>query len=157
MAKDKPVPTSHEPVPVDPQPTPVDLDEPVLIDPVPVDPDDDRVVIPPEPVKDEVEEPLTLIEDYDDDAPSKVKAREAGSPLDADKMEFKRTPNVTGTGAVRCRIFHSRVATAPLEYMQMNINEWIDDNEIEVKHVGHMIGTMEGKNPEPNMIVMVWY
>ncbi len=157
MAKDEPVPTSSEPVPVDPQSTPADLDEPVLIDPVPVEPDDDRVVITPEPVEKEVDEPLTLIEDYDDDAPSKVKAREAGSPLDADKIVFKRTPNVNGTGAIRCRVFHSRIALAPLEYMQTNINEWIDNNEIEIKHVGHVIGLMEGKSPEPNMVVMVWY
>lgn len=157
MAPDEPVPIDPEPVPVNPEPVPADPDEPAIIEPLPSDPDDDRVVIPPEPVEEEVEEPLTLIEDFDDSGPSKVKAREAGSPLDADMIEFKRKPNVNGTGAIRCRMFHSRMALAPLGHMQSNINEWIDNNEIEIKHVGHVIGLMEGKSPEPNIFVMVWY
>ena len=41
--------------------------------------------------------------------------------------------------------------------MQESINEWIDGDKIEVKEVGHLIGVMEGKTPEPNMIIMVWY
>jgi len=64
---------------------------------------------------------------------------------------------VTGQGATRCRIFHSKIAAAPLENMEQAINEWLDSEKIEVKNVGHVIGTMEGKRPEPNVIVMVWY
>ena len=41
--------------------------------------------------------------------------------------------------------------------MQRQINEWLDSDEIEVKQVGHLIGTMEGKRPEPNLRVMIWY
>lgn len=73
------------------------------------------------------------------------------------KSNFKRALNMSGTGATRCRMFHSRIAQAPLEYMEKQINDWLDGELIEVKHVGHVIGTLEGKTPEPNVIVMVWY
>lgn len=70
---------------------------------------------------------------------------------------FKRALNTNGQGATRCRVFHSRIAAAPLEYMENQINQWLDGDQIEIKHVGHVIGTMEGKTPEPNVIVMVWF
>ncbi|MBS3734130.1 MAG: hypothetical protein KGY99_04315 [Phycisphaerae bacterium] len=71
--------------------------------------------------------------------------------------QYKRPLNVTGQGATRCRLFHSKIAETPLEHLQDSINDWLDDEQIEVKHVGHVIGTMEGKRPEPNLLVMVWY
>ena len=70
---------------------------------------------------------------------------------------FNRPLNANGTGATRFRIFHSKISIAPLENLEHTINEWIDGGKIEVKHVGHLIGTMEGKRPEPNLLVMVWY
>ena len=73
------------------------------------------------------------------------------------KTEFKRPLNVTGQGATRCRMFHSKIAVASLDFMSNQINEWIDRDNIEIKQVGHVIGIMEGKTPEPNMLVMVWY
>jgi len=73
------------------------------------------------------------------------------------KIEFKRPMNLDGTGATRCRIFHSKIAEAPLSVMQHHINEWLDSEEIEVKQVGHVVGTMQGKSTEPNLIVVVWY
>jgi len=36
-------------------------------------------------------------------------------------------------------------------------NEWLDSDDIDVKEVGHLIGTMHGKIDEDNIIVMVWY
>jgi hypothetical protein len=71
--------------------------------------------------------------------------------------EYKRSLNVDGTGATRCRLFHAKIAIAPLEHLERQINEWIDGDQIEIKHVGHLIGTMEGKRPEPNLLVIVWY
>jgi len=70
---------------------------------------------------------------------------------------FSRPLNANGTGATRFRIFHSKISIAPLENLEHTINQWIDGDKIEVKHVGHLIGTMEGKRPEPNLLVMVWY
>ncbi len=81
----------------------------------------------------------------------------AGRDQGGTQQKFKRTLNLTGTGATRCRVFHSKISEAALQYMQDQINEWIDGESIEVKHIGHVIGTLEGKTPVPNMIVMVWY
>ncbi len=82
-------------------------------------------------------------------------AAAAGSS--SQKQEFRRTPNADGTGAVRCKLFHSKVADASLIHMQDAINEWADREDIEIKHVGHMVGTMTGKKAEENVIIMVWY
>lgn len=73
------------------------------------------------------------------------------------KTQFKRQLNKDGCGAVRCRIFNSKIALASLQHMETQINEWMDENDFEIKHVGHCIGVMEGKTQEPNMIVTVWY
>ena len=73
------------------------------------------------------------------------------------KSAFKRDLNVTGHGATRCRLFRTRIAAAALDFMEHQINQWLDAENIEVKQVGHVIGVMEGKTPEPNLIVMVWF
>ena len=73
------------------------------------------------------------------------------------KSAFKRPLNLTGQGATRCRVFRSRIAAAALDFMENQVNQWLDSEKIEIKHVGHVIGVMEGKTPEPNVIVMVWY
>ncbi len=127
------------------------------------------------------EEPISLIGD-DDAAPVKAKAAPAAEPeaisiVESDELSgssvkfgaslgvrsgskaaYKRSLNVAGTGATRCRLFHSRIAVAPLEYMEKQINDWIEsDPNIEIKQVGHLVGTLEGKSPEPNIFVLVWY
>jgi len=75
----------------------------------------------------------------------------------AEERQYKRPLNTNGTGATRCRVFHSKIAVASLEFMEHQINDWLDSDEIEVKDVGHIIGIMEGKRPEPNLMVVVWY
>ncbi len=75
----------------------------------------------------------------------------------ARKSEYKRKLNLTGQGATRCRIFHARIAQEALDNMQTRINEWLDSDEIEVKDIGHVVGTMEGKTPKPNLVITVWY
>ena len=77
--------------------------------------------------------------------------------LEAKKTEFRRPLNVTGKGATRCRLFHSRIAVAPLEHLEQQVNEWLDSEDIEIKHVGQSVGIMEGKTAKPNLVVMVWY
>jgi hypothetical protein len=142
----EPVPVSPEPVPVSPEPISLEpAGEPVPVKPEGVDSGAD------------LDEPISLVESEGEEGMSKIHARRAGSPLDQTKLDFKRRVNINGTGAIRCRIFHARIAEAPLGHMQNTINEWLDANEIEVKHVGHLIGIMEGKTPEPNLIAMVWY
>ena len=73
------------------------------------------------------------------------------------KTEFKRPLNLTGAGATRCRLFNSKITVAALDHMVAQINEWLDGEKVEVKCVDQVIGTMEGKKPEPNVIITVWY
>ena len=122
-----------------------------------------------EPLPDE-EEPIRIEEASDEEPISLVGGglgsnsgegmglRSFGGGAEA-KPEFKfnRPMNTDGKGATRFKMFHSKIALAPLEHMEKSINEWIDGDEIEVKHIGQIIGTMEGKRPEPNLLVMVWY
>ena len=73
------------------------------------------------------------------------------------EIQFKRPLNLTGAGATRCRMFNSKVTLAALDHMVGQINEWADADKIEIKHISEVVGVMEGKNPEPNIIVLVWY
>jgi len=103
------------------------------------------------------EEAISLVESEGEEGQAAtVRAFGARGPKRAER-ELKRALNVTGQGATRCRVFHSKIAEAALEFMQNQINGWLDGEEIEVKHVGHVIGTMEGKTPVPNLLVLVWY
>lgn len=80
------------------------------------------------------------------------------STLDVDRRkEFKRKPVNTGKGAIRCRVFHCKITESSIEHMENQINTWADDEDIDIKHVGHLVGAMEGKHTEPNIIVLVWY
>ncbi len=107
----------------------------------------------------EDEEPISLVDESPEDGEkSKAKVRQLGrrAKISASK-EYKRPLNLTGEGATRCRVFESRIALEPLAHMEERINDWLDSEEIEVKHVGHMVGVMEGKTPRPNVVVVVWY
>jgi hypothetical protein len=73
------------------------------------------------------------------------------------KTDFKRPVNLNGQGATRCRMFHCKVAESSMDNMENQINDWLDSGQIEVKQVGHVVGMMEGKHTEPNVIVIVWY
>lgn len=75
----------------------------------------------------------------------------------ARKKQFEHVPNLTGTGAIRCRVFHSKITIVAMEHMTEMINDWLDGEGVEVKHVNQVVGIMEGKTPEPNVIVTVWY
>ena len=131
------------------QPTPVEVD------------DDGFTPISMEPQKaeeaEEYLEPISLVE-VDEAHTTAVKAfGSAAADKSRQATKFQRPLNVTGTGATRCRVFSSRIAHNPLEYMENQINEWVDNDQIEIKHVGHVVGVMEGKIAELNLIVMVWY
>lgn len=137
MSQENPTPADDEPISLESE------DEPLVVETAPTEED----------------EPLGLIEEGEMSIkPQRMRAFGSGiSPLDENKIEFKRPVNMDGTGATRCRIFHAKITDSSLEHMESQINSWLDSNEIEVKHVGHTIGVMEGKRSEPNMLVMVWY
>ena len=115
--------------------------------------------IEPEPIPVDDEEPISLVEESDaGEAESGISmVRRRGTGLKKQEVTFKRSMNLPGTGATRCRIFHCRIAVEPLENMQARINEWIDNDKIEVKQVCQELAVLEGKDAKPNLIVIVWY
>ncbi len=107
----------------------------------------------------EDEEPISL-EDTSQQGGQSANVRTFGAAAANQAIgekQFNRELNITGQGATRCRVFHSKISTAALEMMQRQINEWLDGDEIEVKQVCQTVGAMQGKTSENNLIVTVWY
>ena len=112
----------------------------------------------------EEEESLDLVDlegDGSGGTPTQIRAfgrgaRSAATDIRHDEL-LKRDLNVTGQGATRTRIFHSKLNDAAFALMDQGINEWIDSAGIEIKHVSSCIGIFEGKKPEPHLILTVWY
>ena len=120
---------------------------------------DDSILEPEEePISIESdEEPISLAAPSGDSGSEGLALKAMGAAETVMERKFARPLNTDGSGSTRFRIFHSKISIAPLENIEHSINEWIDGDKIEVKQVGHLIGTMEGKRPEPNVIVVVWY
>lgn len=71
--------------------------------------------------------------------------------------QWKRQPNLTGTGAVHVKSFHCKLASESLAYLDQQINEWLDAHpECEVKFVTTAVGEWTGKIREPNLVVQIW-
>jgi len=139
--------------------------QPVAVPPIELEFEDDDndegdftpvPIPPPTPVKEENLGAISLIDEGEMDLTAKKKVG-AKSTEGLRKTEYKREMNITGTGATRFRLFNSRIADVPLAAMEGNINEWIDENGIEVKQASQMVATLEGKRAEENIFVMVWY
>ena len=74
-----------------------------------------------------------------------------------EKTEWSITPNTTGTDAKHVRTFHSKLTDDALQYLDTQINEWLDEHpEYEVKIVSSTIGIFTGKTKEPHIICQVW-
>lgn len=109
-------------------------------------------------------EPISIHGDDDDDTPPPAKSKivtttavlgEAGA---WDENRYKRPADPKSVGATRCRTFHSKLNESSLEFMNRQINEWIDANkDIAVKFATTSIGVFEGKHAEPNLILTVFY
>ena len=75
-----------------------------------------------------------------------------------DDSRYKRPLVADKLHATRCRTFHSKLNEASLEFMNNQINEWIDrHHEIVIKFASTTIGMFEGKHTEPNLIVTIFY
>jgi hypothetical protein len=73
------------------------------------------------------------------------------------EANWKRTPNLTGSGAIHVKSFHCKLTGDSLEFLDAQINQWLDDHpEYEVKMVTTSIGEWTGKLKEPALIVNVW-
>ena len=72
--------------------------------------------------------------------------------------KFKRHLQHQDKGAIRCRIFHAKLNDGALQFMQDQINEWIDQSpEVDVKNVSTNVGVVEGKTSQPHLIITIFY
>ena len=74
----------------------------------------------------------------------------------ADK--WHRTPNVTGTGAIHCKVFHCKLREDALEYLEKQVNQWLDEHpEYEVKFVTTSVGQLKTKTmTEDALFMTLW-
>lgn len=70
---------------------------------------------------------------------------------------WKRTPSMTGTGAIHVKSFHCKLSDESLANLDSQINEWLDNHpQYEVKFVTTQVGEWTGKTREPQMVVQLW-
>ncbi len=122
--------------------------EPVMrrVEPLRV-PDPPSGALPADPAGPPAEPPKSKIHAFEQ--------RLSGSGRHEDS--WKRTPNPTGTGAIHVKSFHCKLTGESLEYLDRQINEWLDAHpQYEVKLVTSTVGEWMGKIKEPNLIVQVW-
>lgn len=74
-------------------------------------------------------------------------------------VESFRRPLLRNTAnATRCRTFHAKLTDAAFVHLNDQINEWVDgSDEIEIKFATSSVGVVEGKHPDPHLIVTVFY
>ncbi|MFO0856609.1 MAG: hypothetical protein U0640_04535 [Phycisphaerales bacterium] len=90
-------------------------------------------------------------------APSKIQF-DRGGMHKKHEDNWKRTPNVTGTGAIHVRTFHCKFSEDALHFVDQQINEWLDAHpQYEVKHTTSTVGEWAGKlGKETHLVVQVW-
>jgi hypothetical protein len=102
------------------------------------------------------EEPVPVSKSSDSGG-SKIRTFEQKLGAGRHEDKWVRTPNVTGAGAIHVKSFHCRLTGDSLEFLDQQINEWLDAHpQYEVKSVTTSIGMWSGKLKEPNLIVNVW-
>lgn len=70
---------------------------------------------------------------------------------------WKRTPNVTGSGAIHVKTFVTKLRLDAIEHLDEQINNWLDNHpEYEVKFVSQTVGDLVGKRTEAALFVSVW-
>lgn len=125
-----------------PKPAPTDDEELSLDDTLPLD-------VGPEPV------PVTRAPGEGGGSKIRTFEQKLGAGRHEDK--WSRTPNLTGSGAIHMKSFHCRLTGDSLEFLDQQINEWLDAHpQYEVKMVTTSVGMWSGKLKEPNLIVNVW-
>ena len=80
------------------------------------------------------------------------------TPPSATQHKFKRHLQHNECGAIRCRIFHAKLNDGALQFLQDQINNWIDQNpEVDIKHLNTNVGVVEGKSSEPHLVITLFY
>ncbi|MCH8241162.1 MAG: hypothetical protein IH897_00970 [Planctomycetes bacterium] len=113
----------------------------------------------------DVLEPIPL--DDDDIGGPRVEMSDSVVALSSDKpnkasawddSRFTRKLDPSAPGAIRCRLFHAKLSEGALEFLNNQVNEWLDQNDqITIKFVNSTIGMFESKHTEPNLILAIFY
>ena len=75
-----------------------------------------------------------------------------------DESRFNRPLDPDTSHATRCRMFHAKLSDGAIDYLNGQINEWLDQNaDISIKFANSTIGPFEGKHTEPNIIMSLFY
>lgn len=90
--------------------------------------------------------------------PPKIQAFESKIGSRKHEDNWKRSPNVTGAGAIHIRTFHCKLSDDAIGYLDQQINEWLDAHpQYEVKFFSSNVGEWAGKlGKEAHLIVQVW-
>ena len=76
----------------------------------------------------------------------------------ATEPTYTRPLNTTGFGACRMKSFIGKISGPGLEYMDTNLNIWLDAHpEVEVKFCTSTVGPVDGKSGEYTLILNIWY
>ena len=116
---------------------------------------------------DDVSDDLAPIEFEDDNESSTVEmtssrihkgAETAPGAGGWDDERFKRPLDPKTSAASRCRTFHCRISQGAVDFLNEQVNDWLDQNkDITIKFSNTVIGMFEGKHTEPNLILTVFY
>ena len=88
---------------------------------------------------------------------TRIQRTEGSLGLVFDDSKLKRPVTVTGKGATRCRVFHTKLNDGAIAYMLEGINDWVDNNEIEIKQSQSTVGIFHGKTAEEHLLITIFY
>jgi hypothetical protein len=93
-----------------------------------------------------------------DPPPPKIQAFENKLGVKRHEEAWKRSPNVTGHGAIHVRSFHCKMSDDAITYLDQQVNEWLDAHpQYEVKFVNTTMGEFQGKlGKEVHLVMQVW-
>jgi len=81
-----------------------------------------------------------------------------GMPQPRAPETFRRPLDPRSNAASRCRTFHCKLNDSAIEFMNSQINHWLDDNpEITIKFATSTLGVFEGKSKEQNVILTLFF
>ncbi|NIA21086.1 MAG: hypothetical protein GWP05_03735 [Anaerolineaceae bacterium] len=100
-------------------------------------------------------EALKIDEAGDDAEPTQIIAR--GGLQQRAKVQYKRQPHVSGSGAIRVKTFDAKLTRSAIELMDEQINTWLDETGYEIKFATSTIGDVLSKTTESHLIINIWY
>jgi hypothetical protein len=87
--------------------------------------------------------------------PQKIEApaQPAGMAAKKPAEKINSTERITGV-----RTFFTKLHGGAIEFLDEVIAKWLKDNPgISIKHTNVIMGDIQGKKTEPNLIITVWY